>query len=397
MGVTASLDYPAYFLGSGPLTSFVPSLAPGESKAISWTLTPASRQMPASHYMELRLDSANGGSQRESLRIESQRPPTPRVYRREIPLEAVRNEPFRVSYEVTNVGDATLPSAVVVLTLPTGVTATTHTTKSVGPLMPGASAVVEWELIGRSIGTKHIGVRAESPASPFTDALSDLVEIVPPGSASPWQNPAGPWDTFGNALDVSGDGLVVPLDALLLINELNHPLHHADSGLLEIPPPAGFPPPYYDVNGDGLCLPLDALIVINFLNNPPEGEFAAICDVAETAPDLSRLALPTAVSSEWIRARGTHRSWGWPKFTRFQISEEPNSISQNGTNEHHGEWHALPRFAFGYDPLPRRPDRTVVDDAAGLAIEAEADALESILSEIALDVCRALAAFGVSH
>ncbi len=74
-------------------------------------------------------------------------------------------------------------------------------------------------------------------------------------SAFPWQNPANP-------VDVDGSGSVVPLDALLVINELN------TNGSRELPDPGpgNEPPPYFDVNGDNHVSPIDALLVINYLN-----------------------------------------------------------------------------------------------------------------------------------
>ncbi len=77
-------------------------------------------------------------------------------------------------------------------------------------------------------------------------------------SASPWQNPR---DRF----DVNADTRVTPLDALLVINDLNA----RGTRELPVPPqPPEVPPPYLDVNGDGYCTPLDALQVINRLNEP---------------------------------------------------------------------------------------------------------------------------------
>jgi RHS repeat-associated protein len=72
---------------------------------------------------------------------------------------------------------------------------------------------------------------------------------------SPWQNPANP-------LDTNEDGWVTPIDALLVINELNRSgsreLDSAaiDSTLAEL----------IDVNGDSILSPIDALLVINYLN-----------------------------------------------------------------------------------------------------------------------------------
>ncbi len=73
------------------------------------------------------------------------------------------------------------------------------------------------------------------------------------------------WQNLRDPLDVNSDGQVQPLDALLVVNELNANGSHALG-----PPPDG--PPYYDVHGDGIVMPLDALLVINYLNDPGGGE-----------------------------------------------------------------------------------------------------------------------------
>jgi hypothetical protein len=62
------------------------------------------------------------------------------------------------------------------------------------------------------------------------------------------------------AMDVNADGFVSPIDALLIVNELNL------NGTHPLPPAAFTPPPFWDTNGDGQIAPLDALLVINFLN-----------------------------------------------------------------------------------------------------------------------------------
>jgi hypothetical protein len=70
------------------------------------------------------------------------------------------------------------------------------------------------------------------------------------------------------AFDVNGDNVVSPIDALLVINQLNsigaRPLA-AISSLAEFPG-------YVDTNGDGVVSPLDALLVINRLNSRTNGE-----------------------------------------------------------------------------------------------------------------------------
>ena len=80
---------------------------------------------------------------------------------------------------------------------------------------------------------------------------------------------AAVWTNVLQPLDVSKDpeSVVSPLDALLVINELNHPVYGPRSQPLplEIPDNAA-PPPFIDVSCDGIVSPLDVLLVINRLN-----------------------------------------------------------------------------------------------------------------------------------
>jgi hypothetical protein len=69
-----------------------------------------------------------------------------------------------------------------------------------------------------------------------------------------WQNPANP-------LDVNNNTSTDPLDALIVINELNQ------NGSHKLPDVTN-PPPFFDVNGDDFVTPLDALAVINNLTLP---------------------------------------------------------------------------------------------------------------------------------
>lgn len=71
------------------------------------------------------------------------------------------------------------------------------------------------------------------------------------------------WHNASNPLDVDGNGTVTPLDALLVINDLNSFGAHALAGN------GASAPPYLDTNNNGEVTPLDVLLVINYLN---EGE-----------------------------------------------------------------------------------------------------------------------------
>lgn len=74
--------------------------------------------------------------------------------------------------------------------------------------------------------------------------------------AKPFRNPAEP-------LDVDHDGVIVPLDALLLIDKINA----GQGGTLTNPPSTTDPfPVYLDPSGDNNLAPLDALQVIDHLN-----------------------------------------------------------------------------------------------------------------------------------
>ncbi len=90
------------------------------------------------------------------------------------------------------------------------------------------------------------------------DSISNAFTIAVGVARSPFQNPVEP-------RDVNGDGQITPVDALILINQLNSfgpgPLggNSARGG-------SGEGPMWVDVNGDGIISPLDVLIIINWLN-----------------------------------------------------------------------------------------------------------------------------------
>ncbi len=93
-----------------------------------------------------------------------------------------------------------------------------------------------------------------------------------------WQNPL-------NRLDVNGDNSVDPLDALILIIDINA------IGVRELtePPPSGEDPPtFVDVNGDGYVTPLDALELIIYLNS--SGGNAGSSEPAGSAPSAAAAA-----------------------------------------------------------------------------------------------------------
>lgn len=100
-------------------------------------------------------------------------------------------------------------------------------------------------------------------------------------AASPWQNSFLP-------ADVDADGAIAPIDALLVVNELNA------NGSRQLAQAAGESPAsaitkFVDVNGDQFISPVDALQVINALN--AEGEAGgAILSEADVKTFLARAA-----------------------------------------------------------------------------------------------------------
>jgi uncharacterized secreted protein with C-terminal beta-propeller domain len=102
-----------------------------------------------------------------------------------------------------------------------------------------------------------------SAAGEATEVQADFSFAA--GTAREWRNSAQP-------LDTNGDGLVAPIDAVLIINQLN--LFGARS-LLNSPVRAITPQTIdsagrwsfqLDTNGDGHLAPIDAVLVINYLN-----------------------------------------------------------------------------------------------------------------------------------
>ena len=149
----------------------------------------------------------------------------------------------------------------------------------------------------------------DSPSLPLTDTLLYTVQdddgepsLAATVTIDVIKDPY-PWHNRTNGMDVNADGFVSPLDALLIITELN------ESGSYQLPPVTGAtppPPPFYDVGGDGdeenpipdgYISPADAIIIINHLNDNAngegEGEF-----VEASAMDISEVAEQTLTALE---------------------------------------------------------------------------------------------------
>lgn len=173
-----------------------------------------------------------------------------------------------------------------------------------------------------------------------------------------------------NPYDVNADGVVSPLDAILIINELNA------SGPRDLPPlPIGrAKPAFFDVACDAAVNTLDAVVVINVINSSsgttggePAGEF--------TEPDPSAL-LPSQKAAIVEHAFGAIAEAGFAE----------NSV-------------AVPVAALE-DPLAHhaRPSPALADEIDWFASWSALDSVESYLPHHEpLTPERAIAVFGASE
>ena len=88
-------------------------------------------------------------------------------------------------------------------------------------------------------------------------------------AAPGWNRHPVPWRNPVFEFDVNADQYSSPIDALLVINEINR---HGSRALPVPPVPPFLPPYYFDSSGDGYISPIDALMVINHLNKLSLGE-----------------------------------------------------------------------------------------------------------------------------
>ena len=144
--------------------------------------------------------------------------------------------------------------------------------RSTTPADAGPIELVKITFIAQALGTATFtadpanqainhDVRMGSPA--FTVGLDKVTYGT--GSISVVAGPA--FRNTSNIRDVSGDSRVSPIDALLVINELNT---RGSSSLIGRTL-STTNPVYLDVNGDNMVSPLDALLIINYLNSVGKG------------------------------------------------------------------------------------------------------------------------------
>ena len=192
-----------------------------------------------------------------------------------------------------------------------------------------------------------------------------------------WQNPVLP-------LDVSADGIVVPRDALLIINELNDPLYTDGGRLADATSVDPFPLSFFDVVGNGFAAPGDATRIIDFLNgqlrSSGEGELGRhrLIEPGEATPQ----PLPSVVSQDMLAAAGYLRT-----ATSGSRATAPSALARNYLFAMH-QLSPSTLSASGVRPqqptgqTSRLPHSPPGDDGGIESTSAASDALEELLPNL---------------
>ncbi len=140
----------------------------------------------------------------------------------------------------------------------------------------------------QKINQQSLDIPQNTAVAGFADVVlltnGNQTKLVSPNAA---ENATTVIDSLYAALDTNHDGLITPIDALLVINELNSQSRGSSSTAHNL-----------DTNRDGFVTPIDALLIINELNSRSgsgsgEGEMAppATSDLAvDWSLDLEKLA-----------------------------------------------------------------------------------------------------------
>lgn len=159
---------------------------------------------------------------------------------------------------------------------------------------------------------------------------------------------------------------VSPIDALLVIKELNESSSHSINGL-------SGGPPYLDVSEDGFISPIDALLVIQFLNN-------ATVDAGGEGEYSERLAsdAPEGESPDAVPLYSQHMAyWG----DRLSDSAEESEDSATSTSAS-----PMPETVSDRLDLPSERDRQRDDLFASWDSSSNESDWDDLLTEVAEDV-----------
>jgi hypothetical protein len=124
-----------------------------------------------------------------------------------------------------------------------------------------------------------------APTGPADDGEVEDYQVTI--TTNPWQNSPNPLNVNDDPAEV-----VSPVDALVIINEINNRVYSDPvTGNLPVPPPVSpgpVAPYFYDASGDGFASALDALRVINFLNQLSLPASRSAVDTASVSPQPAK-------------------------------------------------------------------------------------------------------------
>ena len=166
---------------------------------------------------------------------------------------------------------------------------------------------------------------------------------------------ASDWQSTPNALDVDSSGLVLPLDALLVVNDIN------SDGVRQLPAtrPQDYVGPLCDTTGDGILSGLDVLQIVNAINQFPD---APTLDVnLSQASDLNG---DQVVLSSSITFEGTTRPDMSLKVERLE--GESSTVVHNAVAAANGTFNVPLQLA---EPINRY--RFTVSDPRGRSLTSE--------------------------
>ncbi len=184
-----------------------------------------------------------------------------------------------------------------------------------------------WVTNGSSGGTQSMGPFNGAASSWFVGGAYDTRvvnnHIVTIRTNGVFAHELSTAHNYGNPDDTTGDGVVVPRDALVVINELNHRSESQSDGKLNATVRTKY---YFDVNQDGYVSPIDAIRVINRLNAENRQKGIAATPSSRTRPSDVTMRR-TGFSGDSI---GRHIEW------------EPRPL-KSSTVSNHDQRHDLDR------------------------------------------------------
>jgi hypothetical protein len=148
----------------------------------------------------------------------------------------------------------------------------------------------------------------------FQYRASNGLDVSDPVTVTITMETVFPWHNGITPVNVNDNVQVAPLDALLIINELNRNGIH----LLPVDKPRPLQEPFYDVDRNGMITPNDALLVINHLHRngitdaKGEGEAANNARLLLTPVDVmsrSQEAGDLSTDNEFASQEHLHEKW----------------------------------------------------------------------------------------